>query len=694
MAQSYQEYIKSLSAGGSTKAPTKKETSVSYGLPISATLNTNTANSTPQTPAYNLQEDIAKMKPYGSSKMQNQTFAPVAPTQSYAPAPTNYNISSNTPGVSPNPISENVYRTLTQPFGSQVNNYGVSDVTPTGTTAVNQPKTLSAGESSKVAADTGLKGIVKDSAYTGLTMAQAQEKANADKALRQGQVSANTSYTFNPQSISGFNKKFNDMKIGLDTIKNDAFTSSQQKKTDTDSTLRSYTNQFAGLFSTPEEFQSALSGSPEIQKNLQEYQQMGGSLSDIATAIQNKTSQPSRNTQSLDQYLGRMSTPAEQKAYDSLLPEKQAYQDQITFEQSIPNQYKDLYFGTPERMGVLEQQRNLAVEKAQLLETQAQMAKDSAKIQSELLIQKNAQDLAAEEATVEENRMNAKNYVTGMLAKLGALNTTGAAVEGLANLEQKYQRQSQQLKSSYNFRASQIQANLNDTLNEKESAKLDAIYKVKEDLSKSEEEIAKEVFKLETTAQRETFKITDKYLSELRGQKEKYVKEAKAQAEKNAKLHSQLVSNYNLSGLTFPNYVNQRQQGGEPTTIGGNSIIGGMQVPQGGQTFANPKSLFPDYLQALQGKNISDDLKAVLAGEANLSDFTPTNATKIQRELTKLGIKKADLPNGATTDEVGKLSNADLTKGINALINDGASADDIEKFKTNRAYQAFIMNNI
>jgi hypothetical protein len=659
MAQSYQDYIKSLTPAGSTKVPTY--------TPV------------PQTGKQIVQDALKGVTPGGSTKVPTYTPVPQTGKQIVQDA-----LKGVTPGGS-----------TKVPIQSQPN-YGVSDytagVSSQGGSTYVPPPPLSTQQSVGLSKDYGLKGL-KDNAYTGLTMGQAQQKADEDKKKYQSQVSSGTSYTYNAQSISGFNDKSKQMRTKLDTVKNDAFTSTQQKKSDADAIIKSYTSEFAGLFNTPEEFQSALSSSPEIQKSVAEYQRAGGQLSDIASNIGVKAQQ---NTQTLDQYLGRGSTLAEQKAYDSLVPEKEAYQKQISFEQNVPEKYKDLYFGTPERTGILERDRIVAQEKAKNFEEEALKKDITDRARTEFNIQKLQAEKDAELATTEENRLNARNYATNMLAKMGALNTSSAAVELLAKLEQKYQAQSQQLRTSYDFKAKDVEIKLNETLNETEAKKRENITKIKEDLSKSEVKIAEEIMKLDITASRETFKITDKYLSEYRTQKEKYVKEAKAQAEKNAKAAAKISSTYDVSGLSFGNYLNQQQQGGQQTKIGGNSSLSGNDVIQGGQTFANPKSLLPGYLQALQGKRVSDDLKAILGGESKLSDYTPTNATKIQRELTKLGIKKSDLPgNQKGTDEVGKLSPADLTKGINYIYTSkDATQEDIEKFKTDRAFQAFVLSKV
>jgi hypothetical protein len=653
MAQSYQDYIKSLTPAGSTKVPTY--------TPV------------PQTGKQIVQDALKGVTPGGSTKVPTYTPVPQTGKQIVQDA------------------VKNVAPQATQaPIQSQPN-YGVSDytagVSSQGGSTYVPPPPLSTQQSVGLSKDYGLKGL-KDNAYTGLTMGQAQQKAAADKKMYQDSTSAGTSYTYNPQSISGFNDKSKQMNAKLDTVKNDAFTSTQQKKSDADAIIKSYTNEFAGLFSTPQEFQSALTSSPEIQKAVQDYQRAGGQLSDIASSIGVKTQQ---NTQTLDQYLGRISTPAEQKAYDSLIPEQKAYQDQIAFEQSVPQQYKDLYFGTPERVGILERERIVAQEKAKNLEEQALRKDITDRAKAELTIQKNQADMEEELATVEQNRLSARNYSTRMLAKMGALNTTGAAVEKLTSLEQRYQLQSQRLRTAYNFKAREIESNLNQTLNDTEAKKQDAIIKIKEDLSRSEVEIAKEIMKLDVTSSREIYKITDKYLSEYRTQKDKYVKEAKAEAEKNAKAAATIASSYNLSGLTFDNFLKSKSTGGESTKVAGNSAIGGMDIITGGQSFDpnQTQKQYPAYLQALiQSGAVSPETQAVLKGEKSIVDLTEKESTIAKKEIKQLGINANTISTKAVKPDIeSALSGA---RDAIATIDDSNLSTKEKDAKKAQVKQAFI----
>lgn len=685
MATSYLDYLKDLKPAGSTP--------VNSGIPsLSAYTPPSTSNS-------------GSTSSYAQPKTQLSTGKAIAATA--------------TQGVTPQstviPVGKNIIQSTTQgltpqstvvPTGKNIVQNATQGVTPQSTVVPNQsylsndnqsdtsserytPPPLSKGESTGVAKDYGLKGL-KDNSYSGLTMAQAQQKAATDKKAYQDSTSAGTSYTYNAASISGFNDKSRDMRTKLDTAKNDAFTSTQQKKSDADGIIKSYTKELAGLFTTPAEFQNALTNSPEIQKSVQDYQRAGGQLSDIASNIGVKERQ---NVQTLDQYLGRGSNPAEQKAYDSLIPEKQAYQDQISFEQNVPQQYKDLFFGTPERVGILEREKTIAQEKVKNLQEQSLKKDITDRAKADLTIQKNQAELDNELATTEQNRLSARNYSTRALAKLGALNTTGAAVEKLTSLEQRYQLQSQGLRTKYNFKAKEIEGNLNETLNETEAKKQDAIVKIKEDLSKSEVKIAEEIMKLNVTSSREIYKITDKYLSEYRTQKDKYVKEAKAEAEKNAKAAAKIASTYDVSGLsnlTFDNFLKSKSTGGEATKIAGNSEVGGMDVITGGQTFDpnQTQKMYPGYLKALiQSGAVSPETQEVLTGKKTVTDLTANEAKIAKAELKKLGVNPNIIQTASKPDIESALSGAQ--SAIDTIDASDKSNDEKDNAKK-KVKQAFI----
>ena len=413
-----------------------------------------------------------------------------------------------------------------------------------------QPPKLTSAESASFAGQFG--SSVKE--FAGLTMEQAQSKVEEKKKALGGQQSALTSYTFNPQVIAGFNDKLKQARLGIDNINGDAFFNRNEKRDKVQNTIDSYSTQFAGLFNTSQDFDMALQN-PDFQNSLRQYERLGGTISSITSKI----AQPSTITpdgvaspfqQDMMGYLGALKTPADQQAFDVLVPEKKVYQDQIALQQSIPEQQRSLYFGTPEQIGLVQQRRDQAMEQIKLIERKEKLDRQNIRAQVDFATEKNDAELTIELETTEENRLNAKNYMTGMLAKLGALNTTGAAPQAIATLEQKYQAQSQKLRTSYNFANREIRMNLNEKIDGLSIQRDQDILNVKENISKSEEQVWKEIFKLQNTADEKSLSIIQTYTQEFRVQREKFAKEAKAEAEKNAKAFARLASSYNVGSVS------------------------------------------------------------------------------------------------------------------------------------------------
>lgn len=609
------------------------------------------------------------------------------------------------------------------------------------------PPTLSAGEAQNLASPYGFN----PKEFSGMTLSQAMTKINEKKKAIGAQTSQNTSFTYNPQTISGFNDKVNQMKLKVDEANNYAWDHPQQKKDNSQAILKSYGDQLAGLFGSQEEFNQALQN-PDMQKSLQQYQAMGGNPSDIASKIAKssvvsvvgETRNPdgsynvqysdgvsdnrrytknldgtytSNEAQTTDEYLGNLNSPEAQKAYEDLIPEKNLAQQQIAFEQSIPEKFKDLYFGTEEEVGLIKQQQEEHKEKVKLLERRAELDKENARAQANYLIEKNNAEMEIETAEIAQNRLAAKNYMTGMLAKLGALNTTGAAPLALATLEQKYQMQTQKLRTHYKFANQKIQVELNERVNEIGLERDEDILRAKQDLSKSEEEVLKEVFKLQNEADRKTFSIIGKYRDDFSKRKDEYVKEAKSLAEKDLKERQRILEKFNPkaflaqygmtdqrkgkggsgssdvsvpSNLTFDAFIKSKSAGGQKANIAGLSVL------TGGKSLGKDaiKNLVPEYIDTLLNSGqISTDLQAVLAGESSLSSYTPTVRTKVQREMTKLGVTK-EMIKETEEDDFGELSNANKEKGINYILSNKGSKEDVEKFKTDRGFQAFIMSKL
>lgn len=419
----------------------------------------------------------------------------------------------------------------------------------------------------------GLQGLVNDSEFVGLTPTQARIKAEKLKKQKLSQVSAGTSYNYNPESINNFKKGFDDLKLSLDDNNNYPWNTKQTKKDKNKALIDSYSKTLGSSFNSLEEFQNAQQD-PEFARVLADFERMGGSRNAVASNITkginpqtgeiiNPTEQDIQSfnqqystyspqnigNQTVDQYLGAMNTKPQQMAMETLIPEKKIAQDQIAFEASIPEKYREYYFGTPEQIGFLDKEAQLAKESINILKRKAENEKENARAQAELLADQQEFELQKESAEIERNRLTAKNYVMGALAKLGALKTTGVAPAKIAELEQKYQEQAQNLRTTYSLKNRELQVKLKDEVNNIETDRDTNILKVKEDLSKSEEDVFKEIFKLQNDSDRKIFSIVDNFSKDFRTQTESYRKELKSDAEKYAKKLAAAASKYDPTAI-------------------------------------------------------------------------------------------------------------------------------------------------
>jgi hypothetical protein len=387
--------------------------------------------------------------------------------------------------------------------------------------------------------------------FAGLTRAEAEAKAKEKGMKVNSQLSAYTTYSFNPETVSGAKSIFDGLVTKVNDNNNDPFKGKGTKADYLQTLFESSSNEFAKLFTSVDEFNSALTGSPEFKATIDNYVAQGGKIDSITSKIKTPPTIEDSGIQDVATYLEKLSpnaTPEQKQAYETLIPEKQLAQEQIMQLAKIPKELKDLYFGTPEKIGLLEEKRIQAEEFKKIIEKKAKDAEDDARAQAQFAIDQNNADLEIESAKVETNRLKAKNYMTGMLAKMGALNTTGSAVLSLGVLDQKYEQQAQLMRTKAQFKNREIQNKLQEYVHDLENKKEETIYTLKSDLTKDKETVIKEVFKVEQQAQKEIFSTMSKYTTALRVQTEKYRVEAEKEAKEYAKKYGKIVAN----GITTP----------------------------------------------------------------------------------------------------------------------------------------------
>lgn len=373
--------------------------------------------------------------------------------------------------------------------------------------------------------------IIPDGAYKGLTMNQ----ANAKKAEQGAQDSSMTSYSFDPMSIAGSGKAVDKFNLSLNELNASPFSSVQSKDEKKTTILDVTASDIAKNFNTAQDFYNTYNNNLELQTALKPFVDAGGKVANIASKVTTATNDilPPQDTST---YLNEINKkpitqdPYQQQALDALAPENALVQDEIARQAGIANEYKKLYFGDANTIGILAEQQKLAEDKKKLIEEKELNAKTTEREKLAYNIEKNNADVAIAQAEIEQNRLKSKNQMTRTLAKLGALKTSGVTPVALDTLEQKYQQQKQQLDIKLKFENRKLEISSAEKINSYTEKANDDILKVREDLSKSSEDVAKEIFRIENETASKIYTETSKAYQELRKTTDTFRKEAEANA--------------------------------------------------------------------------------------------------------------------------------------------------------------------
>jgi len=503
---------------------------------------------------------------------------------------------------------------------------------------------ISTGGSQLISKDYGLQGIGDNSEFAGMTEAEALRAAQQKNDFYQSQTSANTSYTFNPETLAKTRNIENDFQFKLKDITNDPFKSKGSVEIASKANMKLHEQKVSDLFESAEDFEAAYNSNPEFAESMDKFQSMGMDMNAIAAGIKPKQTVEQHtggNLQDLATYQSIGNSASEQKAFNSLIPEGQLAADQIQKLANIPKNYMDVYMGTPGMIGVYEEKRLQAVEEKRILEQQAENAEDNARAEAKLQQRRADLDYDIESSQIETNRLNAKNYMTGMLAKLGALNTTGKAPEALATLEQKYQVQAQQLRSEYKFNKQSLDIKLDNYVNEIDTKLDNAVLGLEADLTNDKEKIYKEILKLQNKADSDIYKLQAQFAKSYRSQLEKYRKKASTNSKTYIKTMGSIASQYDVESvnsimirdMTFEEFLAHRQ---EEEQI----------------TFTQPaRDELREEFNAIKNDNSSNDYSSltqnsqmVMDGFQTLKELTPTIRNEVKKELYANGIALEDIP--------------------------------------------------
>lgn len=431
------------------------------------------------------------------------------------------------------------------------------------------------------AEDLSLKSLSKKLAKQYYGSSDNAKKASDEikRNAQMGQTSANTTFAFNPETLKRTQREIDKFGFALDELDNDPFEPKEFKDEERKNTVEVSGRELGKLFDSPEQLYDAYQFNLPMKAALDNFIKKGGSLDAIsknitAPVVNDGMTEDNRITnemvdrgelpesareiypqQSSSQYLANLRNPAanqaaEKKALDELAPESQIAQDEIARLGRVPDSLKKLYFGDEKTIGMLGMKINQAKEEARIIEEKEKDAKNTARSRADLAIDKNRAEAKQFEAEIEQNRLKAKNYMTGALAKLGALKTTGSAPLAIATLDAEYDGQVTQIKSKYKYANRELEIGLTEDLDKIENDTDESILKLQEDLTLDTEKMSKEVIKAQQDAEKQVYTVTEQYARRLRERTTSYTEDLKKEAEKYAKEYAKKVAAAGAGGFT------------------------------------------------------------------------------------------------------------------------------------------------
>lgn len=346
--------------------------------------------------------------------------------------------------------------------------------------------TLSTGESAGLASDYGLLGIGDANRFAGLTRAEAQAKAQAEKDALSGKVSQNTSFSWNSDFLSPTKKAFDTFNLGLKDAMS-PWNTEQDKNNKKENLYENTAGSFAQLFKTPDQFDTAYTGNSEFKKLMDSFQKAGGNIDRVKELIAKNTPTPTVTKPN------QLRVETDNKM---LKDYAESTNQQIADQYAIPEQYREYYFG---EKGYFTKIREDAEANLKALDESYKTIETNTQADYEANVKKAELQAEQQLAEIEEARVDAKNYMTGMLAKLGALKTTGGAPMALSRLETKYQTMANNTKNALFTAKSNLASEKAKIIANLNSEKLGKMSSIRQDVTKSSYEVQKELINLENS---------------------------------------------------------------------------------------------------------------------------------------------------------------------------------------------------
>jgi len=348
----------------------------------------------------------------------------------------------------------------------------------------------------------------------GMSYDEAQQRVDEIKGAQMSQSSALNSFTFSPDAPQKAGSIGNNFKLSLDNLRNEAWTSPSSKQDAMTSLLGGTAKSIASLVDSPEALVNAVTNDAKFNDTYGRFIEAGGTEQQLVDQFEAKGTTPPNN-QTTSEYVGNMQQ-------NQILSDTSLIKNEIARQYKMNEAMQKTILGDGKTEGLIQQRINVAKENINTLERKIQNEVSNYRAQASYQIEKNNAELSVTKDTIEQNRLSAKNYMVGMLAKLGALQTTSASPIAITELDMKYQKQSQDAIQKVTQSNRDIEIKLRNAINEVESTGAERKITVRDDLSKDMKTVQKEMMKAENDMQREIYNLNLKWNKEAEKSREAY----------------------------------------------------------------------------------------------------------------------------------------------------------------------------
>lgn len=407
-----------------------------------------------------------------------------------------------------------------------------------------QSRSVTLAESKQLLKDYGLAGL-SNIDFTGMNPQQAATLAQQKKnqILGAATIDGNTSSFYDVTRLNNIKKSTDYLMGNLNEVKNDPWSTAQDKTVKMKALVSNTTAELARMFNTPEDFIKAYQTNPAFTNAMKTYINAGGTVADVSSRIAAQDTR-GKSQQTTAEYLAALKYKpgALDQAEASLTPERMSAQNEINRLDQIPQEYRDLYYGTPEAIGYFTKMKNEAQTTIDNLNTAYENSKNSTSQQFDIEIERQKAQASHDEADLEEKRLQSKNYLTGKLANIGALTTSGEAPKVLAELDARYDSAKTAVRTAFANNQATLLSKKTEAINTLDADLKDKIGKIESSVSKTEIEIEKEIQKAIDDSEVKKKAAIDKYNTTARTVYKQYLTEANKNAKDYVKEFYKTVS--------------------------------------------------------------------------------------------------------------------------------------------------------